>query len=201
MLNENKKWWAMAVDAIAHELGVDPGKGLSEAEATARLQECGFNALGPSPSLEEYRGADKTDYEKGRVLREGKVRTIYLAELVPGDIIIFSDDRNLAEDQKEKFQALLAQGKPLPFIGEMIGADARLLESSNLSTSETVLTGMVDNVKKDASIGTLPGDTPLGERSNMVLGLTSIATGRGRAIVVNTGNKTEVGKIAVPFGL
>lgn len=200
MLNENKPWWSIDLDEIIKELGVDPEKGLPSSEAKKRLEQCGLNLLDPPKKLKKYYKMDKTNFEKGMVLRDGMEKEVYSAELVPGDIILFSDKVNQAEKQKDRFQYLIDQGKELPFIGEQIGADARLLESNNLSISETVLTGMASPSKKDASIGVLPQDTQLPNAVNMVFCSTTMSSGNGKAIVVNTGKKTQVGKISIPLG-
>ncbi|MFB6295150.1 MAG: cation-translocating P-type ATPase, partial [Candidatus Nanohaloarchaea archaeon] len=91
------------------------------------------------------------------------------AEIVPGDILVI--------DQ-----------------GDAIPADARVLESANLETDESALTGESSQVKKEP--GTVDGDTPLAERSNMVYMNTTAVKGRGKAVVVETGMDTEVGDIA-----
>lgn len=199
MLNDSKAWWAIEIDEIIGELAVNPEKGLSESEVKERLKKYGLNLIAPPKSLKKYYKSDKTDYEMGRVLRDGVEKQVYVAELVPGDIILFSDKVNLAEKQKEKFRHIIDQGKELPFIGEQIGADARLLESEDLSINETVLTGMATPSKKNASIGTLPEETHLADSVNMVFSSTSISSGSGKAVVVNTGKSTQVGRIAVPM--
>ena len=200
MLNECKKWWSVSIDEIIKELSVNPKIGLSESEAKKRLETNGLNLINPPKNLQKYYKSDKTNYKKGIVLRDGIEKRIYMAEIVPGDIILFNDKVNLAENQKDRFQYLIDQGKELPFIGEEIGADARLLESNNLTINETVLTGLATHARKDASIGILPEDSNLADIRNMVFAVTSIASGNGRAIVVNTGKNTQVGKISVPLG-
>jgi len=79
--------------------------------------------------------------------------------------------------------------------GDLIPADARLLESARLSTQESALTGESMACQKDAG-AVLPGATPLGDRRNMLLSSTMVLTGHGRAVVTATGMHTEVGRIA-----
>ena len=43
--NRQSKWYAMPVEAVAQQLGVDPAKGLSTAEAKQRVQQVGPNKL------------------------------------------------------------------------------------------------------------------------------------------------------------
>ncbi|MCL2301231.1 MAG: calcium-translocating P-type ATPase, PMCA-type [Firmicutes bacterium] len=83
----------------------------------------------------------------------------------------------------------------LPEAGDLVPADARLLESAQLSTQESALTGESMPCKKDAQ-AVLPGATPLGDRRNMLLSSTTVLTGHGRAVVTGTGMHTEVGRIA-----
>src|SRR5512139_1346624 len=43
--NNQKKWYTLPAEQVAKELGVDPAKGLSKAEAASRLQKYGRNEL------------------------------------------------------------------------------------------------------------------------------------------------------------
>ncbi len=106
---------------------------------------------------------------KAVVLRNGTKKEIFQEELVPGDIIFLKE-------------------------GDKIPADARLIEVNDLRVNEAVLTGESISAEKKVSI--LPKDTPLCDRDNMVYSGCTIEKGRGVAIVVETGDKTEVGKIA-----
>ena len=45
MAEESKNWFALSAEDVARELGVDPAKGLSAAEAQQRLQKYGPNQL------------------------------------------------------------------------------------------------------------------------------------------------------------
>jgi len=79
--------------------------------------------------------------------------------------------------------------------GTIVPADARVLEVAQLETDEALLTGESLPVTKNPA--TLEQhDIPLGDRLNMVYAGSQVSKGRGRAVVVATGMKTELGKIA-----
>jgi Ca2+-transporting ATPase len=104
-----------------------------------------------------------------KVLRDGEEKVIDAAEVVPGDILILSE-------------------------GDRIAADARVVESVDLETDEAPLTGESTPVAKLANI-TLPPDTMVGDRKNMVFMGTYVVRGKGKAVVVATGMNTEFGRI------
>ena len=104
------------------------------------------------------------------VRRDGKLIELKAEELVPGDIVI------------------LEEGRTVP-------ADLRLIESINLKTDESSLTGESLPVEKDASI-TFSEEVGVGDRVNMAYSSTPVVYGRGEGVVVLTGMKTETGKIA-----
>ncbi len=105
-----------------------------------------------------------------RVRREGQVKTISARELVPGDIVLLE-------------------------AGNLVPADMRLLETVNLRIQEATLTGESEVVEKDAN-PVFTADAPLGDRRNMAYMGTVVTYGRGVGIVVETGARTELGKIA-----
>jgi Ca2+-transporting ATPase len=80
-------------------------------------------------------------------------------------------------------------------MGDRLPADARLIESHNIYTDEASLTGESMPVKKVAKV-ILDRNIPLADRSNMVHSGTIITSGRGQAVVTQTGMKTEIGRIA-----
>ncbi|MBP7651882.1 cation-translocating P-type ATPase [Candidatus Dependentiae bacterium] len=104
------------------------------------------------------------------ILRDGKHINISSEELVPGDMVFLE-------------------------AGNISPADLRLIESINLKSNESALTGESEEVVKFTKEIEL-SDIPLGDRKNMIYSGTSITYGRGAGIVVNTGMKTELGKIA-----
>ena len=105
-----------------------------------------------------------------KVIRNGKLITVLSDELVRGDIISFES-------------------------GDLICADCRIIESSSLKAEESALTG--ESVPSDKHFDNiLPKDTPIADRNNMLFSSTFITSGHGKAIVVETGMDTQVGKIA-----
>jgi len=125
--------------------------------------------------IQEYRSEraieamKKLTAPKARVIRDGKEVTVSAEEIVPGDILLLET-------------------------GDRIAADARLLEDVDLKTDEAVLTGESTPVEK--KVGSVPENTPVGDRKNIVFMATHIIYGRGRAVVTSTGMATEFGKIA-----
>lgn len=105
-----------------------------------------------------------------RVKRGGEIREVPAAELVPGDLV-----------------ELIA--------GDVVPADLRIVMSANLQANESALTGESVPVNKDVTVvyDEVPG---IGDRLNMLYSGTEITYGRGEGIVVSTGSKTEIGKIA-----
>lgn len=105
-----------------------------------------------------------------KVTRNGKADHVDTATLVPGDII--------------ELEA-----------GDLVPADARIITAANLKVDESAMTGeSVPVNKKD--IDSLPGETVLAERKNMLISSTVVTNGRATAVVTETGMKTEVGRIA-----
>jgi Ca2+-transporting ATPase len=103
------------------------------------------------------------------VRRDRRVLRIRAAEVVPGDLLVLE-------------------------AGAHIPADARLLRSARLRTTEGTLTGESVPVEKDAD-ARLAADTPLPDRRTMVYLGTTVAAGSGVAVVTATGLATELGRI------
>ena len=112
----------------------------------------------------------KLSSPESTVIRDGKHVRVKASELVVGDIVVLEE-------------------------GDTVGADIRLIESSNLKANESSLTGESVPVEKDASV-VFSSSVAIGDRVNEVYMSTPITYGRGKGIVVNTAMKTEIGKIA-----
>src|SRR5260370_32285318 len=78
--------------------------------------------------------------------------------------------------------------------GDLVPADARLMQTIDFASEEAALTGESNATGKDAR-EPLADDAPLAERSTMVFLGTTVVRGKGRALVVGTGPRTELGKI------
>ncbi|HQM02408.1 MAG TPA: cation-translocating P-type ATPase [Ruminococcus flavefaciens] len=105
-----------------------------------------------------------------KVYRSGELVVVHSSELVPGDVITLE-------------------------AGDNVPADCRILEAAALKAEESALTG--ESVPSDKDSEVLSGEeVPLGDRKNMLYMGSSIAYGRAEAVVVATGMKTEMGKIA-----
>ncbi len=105
-----------------------------------------------------------------KVIRDGKQLRLETDALVPGDIIVLE-------------------------AGDLVPADARILECANLKADESAMTGESVPVAKQA-LDSLPEETMLGDRHNMVISSTVITNGRAVCVVTATGMDTEVGRIA-----
>jgi Ca2+-transporting ATPase len=105
-----------------------------------------------------------------RVMRENSIHTINASELVLGDAVLLE-------------------------AGNLISADLRLTESSQLKIDESTLTG--ESVSVDKQTNSIPHtDAPLGDKTCLAYKGTIVTHGRGRGLVVATGMRTELGKIA-----
>lgn len=106
-----------------------------------------------------------------KVVRGGEVTLIPQKEVVVGDILC------------------VETGAKLP-------ADGRLIESTQLQSDESALTGESMAVKKDADFICAAENTPVAERHNMLYSGCFITGGSGKAVVTGVGDNTEFGKIA-----
>ncbi len=103
------------------------------------------------------------------VTRDGDLQDLSALTLVPGDVIALRR-------------------------GDVVPADARLIEADGLSVSEAGLTGESLPVRKRVE----PidrADLPLGDRRNMVYRGSAVTGGSGMAVVVATGGRTEAGRV------
>src|SRR3989344_3777432 len=103
------------------------------------------------------------------VLRDGQKKEVPTKTIVPGDILLLE-------------------------AGQAVGADARLIETKELSINESAISGEWLAVAKNAE-KTVPRGSPLTKQATMVWMGTLVATGRGTAVVVATGRRTQFGEI------
>ncbi|MEQ1886826.1 MAG: cation-translocating P-type ATPase [Bryobacteraceae bacterium] len=105
-----------------------------------------------------------------RVRRGGEVQDVPAYQLVPGDVVLLE-------------------------AGNFVPADCRVLESADLQAQEAALTGESVPIHKTTETFS-DANLPLGDRKNMAFLGTFITAGRGQVVVVETGMRTELGRIA-----
>lgn len=221
----NKSWHNLKINEIAKILNSDLENGLTEKEAKLRLNKYGFNKIKEKKELlslkvlfnqfkspliyiliiagiitvflkdyndsiiiflaifintlvgflQEYK-AEKTLLAlkkiiklSAKVIREGKLKVINAEKIVPGDIVFLN-------------------------AGDQIPADGRVIEAINLKVNEMILTG--ESELSEKTIDTLPLEIQLADRENMVYFGTIVEEGIGKILITETGDNTELGKIA-----
>lgn len=106
---------------------------------------------------------------KTKVLRDDAKVEIDATKLVVGDIVYLES-------------------------GDKISADMRIIECSNFTVDESLLTG--ESINSTKSIDPVIDKAPLGDRTCMVYSGSSVITGRATCVVVETGLNSELGNIA-----
>lgn len=223
---QKQNWYLLEIEELCRDLGVNSGSGLTGEEAAGRLREYGPNALQQKPPrsllsifiaqmkeilvlilivaavvsgilgewadsiviliivvlnaaigvFQESKAENALKALKdmtkpsAKVVRGGKVLKINAEEVVPGDVILLD-------------------------AGDSVPADARLMESASLRSNESSLTGESAPVEKDPAV-LRDGEVTIGDQKNMLFMGTTITAGRGRALVVETGMRTQLGRIA-----
>lgn len=219
-----ERYWAAPVDEVTRALGVT-AEGLSNAEAARRLAAHGPNRLTPSRrggplhllvrqftqpmsliligatllalvlgdaldaviilviillsgllSFWQEFGASRTMTRlltrvqiHVEVRRDGEVLSISPELVVPGDIVLLN-------------------------AGDVIPCDGRVLAAESLQLDESALTGETYPRHKQADPA--PDTAPLAQRQSAVLQGSHVVSGRGEAVVVATGQQTELGRMA-----
>jgi Ca2+-transporting ATPase len=106
---------------------------------------------------------------RAKVFRNGALHEVDSAALVTGDIVAIAE-------------------------GDSIPADVRILEENELSTNDFALTGESNPSRK--FVHPIAAAVPLASRDNIGFMGTTVATGTGKGIVIATGMRTELGRIA-----
>lgn len=109
--------------------------------------------------------------DEAKVLRDGHLHKVPACELVPGDIIDVA-------------------------VGDKIPADARLIvvTSSSFRVDQSILTGESVSVSKQTE-PIKDVEAVRQDMTNMLFSGTTVAVGKARAVVVQTGQQTAIGDI------
>lgn len=105
---------------------------------------------------------------KCTLVREVKMQDIPASNVVPGDVLVFN-------------------------ASDMITADCILLEAKELYTNEASLTGETFPVRESVGVVNVP--TELSKRVNCLWEGTSIVSGKAKALVLYTADKTLFGSV------
>jgi magnesium-transporting ATPase (P-type) len=106
-------------------------------------------------------------------LRDGRRVSVSVEELVPGDVVMLQS-------------------------GDQVPADVRVVYSKSLQVDESALTG--ESVPVDKGPEPVEDGSEIGDRSSVLHGGTLATYGTGTAVVVTTGNETEIGRISSMLG-
>jgi Ca2+-transporting ATPase len=105
-----------------------------------------------------------------RIIRNGVVRVVPSAVIVPGDYVVLEE-------------------------GDVVPADGRIAQAHQLALQEATLTGESASVNKTSEVLEHPASC-LGDKKNMAFMGTKVVRGRGYMVVTATGLATELGAIA-----
>jgi Mg2+-importing ATPase len=106
---------------------------------------------------------------EAEVRREGRVESVPLEAIVPGDIVLLN-------------------------AGDLAPGDGLILESKDILVDEAALTGEAYSVEKQP--GVVDEATPLARRTNSLFAGTHVVSGTAEALIVRTGEATELGRIS-----
>ncbi|HEX2626310.1 MAG TPA: cation-transporting P-type ATPase [Candidatus Limnocylindrales bacterium] len=217
--------WAMAVDAVARQLEVDPRTGLSSAEAAARAEQWGANELEHHKRESVWKMVLEAATEPfvlllaaagiGAVLlnevRDGILVLLGLIPIVGADVVTEYRGERALEALREASAprarvrrdgalvevastALVPGDLAVIRVGDVVPADLRLAVADRLSIDRSILTG--ESLPEAGQVEPDPIDAELATRHAMAFAGTSVVAGRGEGIVIATGARTEVGRIA-----
>ena len=223
-------FWSLPPERLVADFDSDPERGLSSAEAAARLAREGPNQLSkpnqadlPLLLLRQFSSPIVV------ILIIAALLSFALSGATDGGIILvivlvsgllgFAQERGAAKAMGALLQAVELQSAVLRDgelsevpngelvcgdvvllrAGDGIPADCRLLSEQDLFVNQAALTG--ESFPVDKSPGVIDAETPLAQRSNMLLLGTHVVSGSGRAMVVCTGTATAFGAIAARLRL
>jgi Ca2+-transporting ATPase len=223
---EAEPWHSMSVDEVTTHLGVDLEQGLADAEAATRLAQYGPNQLpveAPPSLWQVARGQLSNPMNIMLMIVSvasfaiGQIGTgIFVAGLVTFNVVMGSNQELKARASVEALAQMqvpsarvrrsgrtdsvpstdLVPGDiVLLEAGDVVPADGRIAVSATLETQEAALTGESAPIAKSGVV-LPPGDTALGDRTDLVYQNTQVTRGTATVVVTETGANTQMGRIA-----
>ncbi len=217
-------WHSISVEETLKQLK-SSADGLSDSETESRLKQYGYNKLAESKRktkaqlfLQQFKNflvgvlivAGIVSFAVGEILDAAAIFGIVILNALLGFL-----QENKAEHSLDALKKMTApktivirNGKKIIIdsvllvpgdviyleAGSKVPADARLIEEMNLKIDEAVLTGESKPSKK--SFDSVKAESVLADRKNIIFSGTTVVYGRCTAVVIETGMKTEFGKIA-----
>jgi calcium-translocating P-type ATPase len=217
-------WHALDRDAVLQAQG-SRHDGLSSTEARVRLERTGRNRIAPtrpepaatvlwrqlsSPLILVLIGAGVLALALGELTDGAVVLAVVvansaigfvqesraghaiqaLAALVPERATVVRDGARAAVDAEEIVPGEIVVLRP----GARVPADARVLDAHGLEIDESALTG--ESLPAAKATAAVAAEAPVAERSSLVHGGTLVTSGAATAVVVGTGDDTELGRIS-----
>ena len=217
--------WAATVDDVARLLRVDPGIGLTAEEAERRLATSGPNELDPpkrtsllatvldaatEPFVVVLAIAGLLALGLGEV-RDGLLVLVGLVPIVGADVVTAYRGERALEELREAAAPRahvrrggaaieIAARELVPGdvvrlrVGDVVPADLRVSRSAALTIDSSILTG--ESLPEELRTEPDPPAAALADRRAMAHSGTAVVRGSGEGIVVATGRRAEVGRIA-----
>ncbi|HEX3019316.1 MAG TPA: HAD-IC family P-type ATPase [Chitinispirillaceae bacterium] len=216
-------WYQQKIDVIFQKLKTSP-EGLSSSEASERLIKFGKNELPQKPPesiliillrqinnplIYVLMGSALLAVVMGKITDGSVVAGVVIVNALIGFFQEYRSSREIAalksmvpnktivlRDQKPSTQltSLLVPGDIVILqAGDRVPSDIRLFEAKGCKIMEAALTG--ESLPSDKSISTINEMAALADQHNMAFNGTSVVSGAARGVVVETGVKTELGKI------
>ena len=220
-----RSWHATSTKEIAQELGSDLTRGLSLAEAAARLEREGSNEIrkaeGDSALMMFVRqfasvviwvliGAAVVSVAVGERVDGIAIITIVVLNAIVGFFQEYRAEQAvaaLAEMTAPRARAIRDGDSQIIPAAEVVRGDLLVLAEGDLVAADARLSEAAmmrvseapltgESEPVEKATGEYPAETALGDRKNMVFLGTSVVSGSGLGLVVATGMDTEVGHIA-----
>lgn len=222
---QRRPWHAMAADDAVGELGSSMGRGLGSEEAAARLRVHGLNRVTASAGVPGWvRFLGQFNQVLVYVLIAAGAKAAWMGEWVDagvilGVVVVNAVVGHIQEGKAQKAIGALSRmlvtmatvrrdGVRLQLnseqlvpgdvvwiqSGDRVPADLRLVSVKGLRCDESALTG--ESMPSSKDVGLLDAGTVVGDRRNMAHAGTWVTQGQAEGVVVETGGRTETGRIA-----